>query len=541
MMSRHDKSRVFGVKATVKNVAPNGWAVAEISVESVGENDLVARPGERIKLQPKLDVKQGDKISCVIVENNKNDRGGVQWFAIKCGPDVPRKSQVKWATWQELLSKDLLDTEPGSRHDGINLACWKCGQVLIKDEQIHRIKDTSVWTSTDKVSGELKIDGIGQYNKFKETEFFPVRCGKCYASFATLYKEPFLCDKETRAKTDENTQPTPCLKVTTTFKKQGDTKLNVRTVLVGRDEDAVRDAVESVMTTEMARLYRERLERGRVDRRHFKRQEMQKTQIKAGHDDMRLTLPCNVCFEDKRALSGVKCKDGHFTCESCFSRHVKSKTEQGDFMEHDEFRILCAEGCGCEIDRQLVDTLVTKEVHDKVIEARKKLDEKRIAAEVREQTIQEMEAERAREAQQTVTQNLIDKACRKILDDVLNVRCPNCKQTFDTFDGCFSVLCESCRHYFCACCLEFSSRSSVEAHKHVAQCERGKEVGMAGYYGRSEHWEEIKKKRRTRQLNQLLRSEEFADVAGQVIMRLQKDLEDLDLHAVVRRFEPGQD
>lgn len=47
-----------------------------------------------------------------------------------------------------------------------------------------------------------------------------------------------------------------------------------------------------------------------------------------------------------------------------------------------------------------------------------------------------------------------DRLRHKIIDEILTLRCPRCKQAFLDFDGCFALTCGSCPCRFCGWCLE---------------------------------------------------------------------------------------
>jgi hypothetical protein len=278
--------QVKGVRATVESVSGSGWAVAKITSDATSESGAGVRVGETISVQPRHDVKRGDALHCVVVLDSSSRTPSCEWFATSVSHDRPRASNVKWDTWQDgsrCLSLDLPDTVSGTNHDGIDLLCWKCGQLLVADFQIHKIKGTCVWTNTDDVVGEILVDRVGQYNEYKRTEFFPVKCGGCKAKLATLYKTPFY-DRDLGGPTDENTQPTPCLKVTTVFRRRGDASYTVVCVLDGDSEASARDAIKALTETEEWRLRPANLPRtGRVDRDTYAENEMRRRRA-AGED-----------------------------------------------------------------------------------------------------------------------------------------------------------------------------------------------------------------------------------------------------------------
>ena len=172
-------------------------------------------------------------------------------------PPKTRKTNQKWAPWQASktnpLASDLPTTVSGTPHDGIKLGCWCCGKLLIDEGDIHRIKDTSVWTNSGFDSANFIFDREReQYNEFKKCKFVPVRCGGCRQSVATLYETQFW-DSDTGALMTDEMQPVPCLKVTTLRTPPGETSFEHHTVLLG-EEGTVKDAIGSLTTHEIHEL-----------------------------------------------------------------------------------------------------------------------------------------------------------------------------------------------------------------------------------------------------------------------------------------------
>lgn len=54
------------------------------------------------------------------------------------------------------------------------------------------------------------------------------------------------------------------------------------------------------------------------------------------------------------------------------------------------------------------------------------------------------------------------------LEEVSNLRCPHCRQTFGWFDGCCAVRCE-CKKFFCGLCLK-PFDTDITCHRHVLVC-----------------------------------------------------------------------
>lgn len=71
-------------------------------------------------------------------------------------------------------------------------------------------------------------------------------------------------------------------------------------------------------------------------------------------------------------------------------------------------------------------------------------------------------------------QNYSDNSIKKfninyVTEEIINLKCPACKNVFCEFDGCYALECSCCSANFCAWCFEIS-KNSVECHAHVSQC-----------------------------------------------------------------------
>ena len=95
-------------------------------------------------------------------------------------------------TWESWRAKILLpDTQPGSAHEGLRLACGGCGEVLIDSDEttIFKIKQDGLW-----VIGEPPTMCAGEqaiWNRHKRCWLYQLTCGKCYLNLGSLYREPY--------------------------------------------------------------------------------------------------------------------------------------------------------------------------------------------------------------------------------------------------------------------------------------------------------------------------------------------------------------
>ena len=79
------------------------------------------------------------------------------------------------------------------------------------------------------------------------------------------------------------------------------------------------------------------------------------------------------------------------------------------------------------------------------------------------------------------------------LENVLTLKCPNCKQAFYDFDACLLLRCNNCDKSFCGLCLEI-----INGHDHILTCPL-RPPYCNGYFMKFEDWnvfhDEIKTKK----------------------------------------------
>lgn len=103
--------------------------------------------------------------------------------------------------------------------------------------------------------------------------------------------------------------------------------------------------------------------------------------------------------------------------------------------------------------------------------------EERKAVGERLRQLQEAAAERGEEEEEEEEEVTDDRVVRgfrnHIVEEVLNLKCPNCRLVFVDYDGCHAVRCESransqygCKSYFCPICLQVFADSGA-THNHI--------------------------------------------------------------------------
>jgi len=97
----------------------------------------------------------------------------------------------------------------------------------------------------------------------------------------------------------------------------------------------------------------------------------------------------------------------------------------------------------------------------------------------------------------------LEDARRNVIDNILTLACPRCRQAFVDFEGCFALTCSRCQCGFCAWCLE---DCGSDAHQHVRFC-RHNNNGQGELFGNSLQFEQAQQCRRVAMLNDHVRSQ----------------------------------
>jgi hypothetical protein len=116
---------------------------------------------------------------------------------------------------------------------------------------------------------------------------------------------------------------------------------------------------------------------------------------------------------------------------------------------------------------------------------------------------------------------------KKIIEDILTLKCPRCRRPFLDFSGCFALECSACSCAFCAYCLK---DCGGDAHSHVAQCEDNISPGR-NVFASVEIFHEAQRERRTRLLKQHLVQQVEAGMRPALIQAIARDLEDLGINS----------
>ena len=124
-------------------------------------------------------------------------------------------------------------------------------------------------------------------------------------------------------------------------------------------------------------------------------------------------------------------------------------------------------------------------VFDLYLGGRKQLLQKAIYSEAEQQMEGRLKAELARLEAMSEKERKVYALRKRIIDEILTLRCGHCSAAFLDFDDCFAIKCESCPWYFCGWCLTATSTESGPAHTHVAQC-AAKPANAGRFYASSD-------------------------------------------------------
>ena len=213
---------------------------------------------------------------------------------------VPRSAtEVSWAEWQTGEGQVRLpDTVPGSSHEGISLHCFRCGQCVVREKQIWKVKDTCIWT-TQGVPASI-IAGTRAYNEFKKTHVMGAQCAKCKYTVGSIYPEPFENVEDPHRKF-------PCAKLYSVRENKGTDALYNSLVLgeAGASKSLV-DAAISRLSTVSGRGVGVRVTREMY--RQLKEIEELKRQLESSHIDNPVELPksykpARTCIEEMHACA----------------------------------------------------------------------------------------------------------------------------------------------------------------------------------------------------------------------------------------------
>jgi hypothetical protein len=184
--------------------------------------------------------------------------------------------------------------------------------------------------------------------------------------------------------------------------------------------------------------------------------------------ELKFQAECMICLYQHPFQGGIFCSNHHFLCWDCFELYIKaSEAPDAPKRNFDQENNLACFDCQVAYSMRAI-----AKGPEGVLEAamnlrvtRTKDDAVRIA--IQEENEKHMKKlKRIREINNREEQKA-EMIKLEIINDILNLRCPNCKMVFVDYDGCCALTCNICRCGFCAYCLK---NCGEDAHAHVPQC-----------------------------------------------------------------------
>ena len=221
--------------------------------------------------------------------------------------------------------------------------------------------------------------------------------------------------------------------------------------------------------------------------------------------------------------------EAHFICLECLAGHVGAAIEH---LQLDAFRQkggVCCVDPGCEAP-PFADNVLAKALPQQsfanYLKAKETIAEQRINAELEQGFEQRLEVERKKAEETAEVGGRRRRYKNHILENILTLSCPRCKQVFVDFNGCWALYCgrAGCGCGFCAICQQDCGH---DAHRHIGgQCKMLDQIRNEGYHG--QEWEEVSNRAKVIRLKEYLASMEKA-AREDVVLDCRHELNDLGI------------
>ena len=273
---------------------------------------------------------------------------------------------------------------------------------------------------------------------------------------------------------------------------------------------------------------------------------------------------CIVCYDDEfKEFEGLLCRptaeggaaaaaeeESHFVCDLCLGEKLLA-LQAADLVEKKKCggRCYCPEGGpgGSCTSPYYSDTELAFHVRNTpgahsfkaYLGVRRELLEINIRATTEREMERRFELEMARIEAMNETERKVYAARKRIVDEILTLRCPRCEAAFVDFANCFAIKCRSCDCHFCGWCFE-DCGDRDDAHSHVAECPvKPTKAGTFYANGDATVSEQMfaaqNKRRQKRQLRAFFKEEVDADILEKVMIAVIVDLENLGLGKFIQR------
>ena len=156
-------------------------------------------------------------------------------------------------------------------------------------------------------------------------------------------------------------------------------------------------------------------------------------------------IDCCICMDSYNLDEGVKCIDGHFYCggeNGCIGGMVKEQLER---MHHQDDKIICSM-CEKAVDTQSLAPFLSVDIWSKleetIIDSKVKVRVEKLNHEFDRRLEEKIQAFMNEYGSADSQLKLRAKRLAKqAQDDILNLKCPHCKQPYAEFAGCMAIQC----------------------------------------------------------------------------------------------------
>jgi hypothetical protein len=244
---------------------------------------------------------------------------------------------------------------------------------------------------------------------------------------------------------------------------------------------------------------------------------------------LKLHIQCMLCFDYYSAEEGMCCSKDHLVCwEGCFGGYVDScgKPDATGSLVDTTGWVKCPHPkCTDVYTAQLmIDNKADAAATEALEKLRMMAHGYKEAKAAKDQLLEEMRLEDER------IKNIKDLDEReahilkkRIIDDILSLKCPRCLAVFSDFEGCFALTCnDHCRAAFCGWCL---MDCGEDAHAHVARCPEGQ-----GMFAKLIVFDEHHRVRKQKKVQMIVDDQHVRPSVRQVLVNiLQVELRDLKI------------
>lgn len=240
---------------------------------------------------------------------------------------------------------------------------------------------------------------------------------------------------------------------------------------------------------------------------------------------------CCICLEGGFQLGcGLECRAApanvaHFVCASCLGQHVETALGADLYVRQAAKGLVRCPVRPCHAPAYSHGDLarhLKAPLFDRYVAALASLGEAAMAAETEVRIQARLDAKVSR-MQASSRQERAQEIRHKVVDEILTVKCPMCRQAFVDFEGCFALTCSRCGCGLCAWCGRYCG---IDAHEHVRTCSASQAPGAL--FGSSKQFNEALRRRRTKRLRDFLHGLD-TEMRGPLLEALSGDLKDLGI------------